>query len=297
MRKARSGAEVKEFTVPRNTFYGFGALANVTAIPAKRAMVVSDAVMAGLGWVEKVKAILEANGTEVTVFTDVEPDPSRDTVASGAAIMRECRPEVVVGLGGGSSIDAGKAMWVFYELPEMTWEIASVPFSLPPLRSKATIRRGALDEWHGNRGGDRRRHHQHARRSSRQEIHRLLRIDARRRYRRSGALSHHAARGHREHGHGRYLARARGLRGGRRERLLRRLGDQGAPACIRVAAVGREGWQRQDRKREDALCLGGGRPGVQQRWSWDNPFARSSAWVRVGSSARPGQRCDHAVRR
>jgi alcohol dehydrogenase len=128
---------VKEFTVPRNTFYGFGAVANVTAIPARRAMVVSDSVMLGLGWVEKVGAILEANGTEVTVFTDVEPDPSRDTVASGVDIMREWRPEVVVGLGGGSSIDAGKAMWVFYELPEMTWDIASVPFSLPPLRSKA----------------------------------------------------------------------------------------------------------------------------------------------------------------
>jgi alcohol dehydrogenase len=130
-------AEVKEFTVPRNIFYGYGAIANVTKIPAKRAMVVSDSVMASLGWVERVKAILEANGTEVMLFTDVEPDPSRDTVASGAKIMREFRPEVIVGLGGGSSIDAGKAMWVFYELPEMTWETASVPFSVPSLRKQA----------------------------------------------------------------------------------------------------------------------------------------------------------------
>lgn len=126
-----------EFTVPRNILYGYGAIADVTRIPAKRAMLVSDQVMAGLGWVERVQRILEDNGTEVCVFSDVEADPSRDTVASGVEVMREHEPEVVVGLGGGSSIDAGKAMWVFYELPDMTWDVASIPFSLPPLRQKA----------------------------------------------------------------------------------------------------------------------------------------------------------------
>jgi alcohol dehydrogenase len=129
--------EAREFTVPRNTFYGFGALAKVAIMPAQRAMVVSDPKMADLGWVDKVRGILEANGTKVTVFTNVEPDPSRETVTSGVAAMWDCRPQVIVGLGGGSAIDAGKAMWVFYELPDMTWDIASVPFSLPPLRNKA----------------------------------------------------------------------------------------------------------------------------------------------------------------
>ena len=128
---------MKEFTVPRNIFYGFGAIADVTRIPAKRAMLVSDQVMTGLGWVERVQKILVDNGTEVAVFADVEPDPSRDTVAKGAEVMREHEPEVVVGLGGGSSIDAGKAMWVFYEMPDTEWEVVSVPFSLPTMRKKA----------------------------------------------------------------------------------------------------------------------------------------------------------------
>jgi alcohol dehydrogenase len=133
----RPEGEVKEFTVPRNIFYGFGAIADVTRIPAKRAMIVSDQVMAGIGWVERVKKILEDNGTDVGVFAEVEPDPSRDTVAIGAEAMLEHEPEVVVGLGGGSSIDAGKAMWVFYEMPDTKWEVVNVPFSLPTMRKKA----------------------------------------------------------------------------------------------------------------------------------------------------------------
>jgi alcohol dehydrogenase class IV len=128
---------MREFTVPRNVFYGEDAINKVTTIPASRAMVVSDAVMAGLGWVDRIVALLEANGSEVVTFTEIEPDPSRTTVARGLEIMRQFGPDVIVGLGGGSSIDAGKAMWVFYELPDMAWETASVPFSLPPLRRKA----------------------------------------------------------------------------------------------------------------------------------------------------------------
>ena len=126
-----------QFTIPRNVYYGYGAIENITTIPAKRAMVVSDPIMASLGWVDRVKAILEAAGTEVQLFTDVEPDPGRATVAKGTEIMREFGPDVVVGLGGGSAIDAAKAMWVFYELPDITWEEACVIFGLPPLRNRA----------------------------------------------------------------------------------------------------------------------------------------------------------------
>ena len=128
---------MSEFTVPRSICYGFGAIEAVTKLPAGRAMIVSDQIMAGLGWVDRVTKILEAAGTEVRAFADVEPDPSRDTVAAGAEVMREHEPEVVIGLGGGSAIDAGKAMWVFYEMPETSWDVVSVPFSLPPMRKKA----------------------------------------------------------------------------------------------------------------------------------------------------------------
>jgi alcohol dehydrogenase class IV len=126
-----------QFTVPREIYYGYGTLENITRIPAERAVVVSDAVMASLGWVDRVKAVLEAAGTEVRVFAEVEPDPCRDTVAKGAEIMREFGPQVIVGLGGGSAIDAAKAMWVFYELPDITWEAACEIFGMPPLRNKA----------------------------------------------------------------------------------------------------------------------------------------------------------------
>jgi alcohol dehydrogenase len=126
-----------QFTIPRFIYWGYGAIENVTAIPAKRAVIVSDPVVAQLGWVDRVKATLEAAGTEVQVFAEVEADPGRATVARGAELMQNFAPEVIVGLGGGSAIDAAKAMWVFYEYPDMTWEAACEIFGMPPLRGKA----------------------------------------------------------------------------------------------------------------------------------------------------------------
>ena len=128
---------MQQFTVPREIYYGYGAIDSLASVRANRAMVVSDKIMERLGWVNKVKQILGDNGTDVIVFTEVKPDPSRALVAKGLDIMRDFEPDLVVGIGGGSPIDAGKAMWVFYELPEMTWEQACVPFSLPRLRTKA----------------------------------------------------------------------------------------------------------------------------------------------------------------
>ena len=74
---------------------------------------------------------------EVRLFENVEPDPSVETVMKGAAAMREFEPDWIVAMGGGSPIDAAKAMWAFYEYPETSFEDLITPFSFPTLRQKA----------------------------------------------------------------------------------------------------------------------------------------------------------------
>lgn len=71
------------------------------------------------------------------MFEGVEPDPSIETVMAGAKVMQEYQSDVIVSIGGGSPIDAAKAMWVFYEHPELTFEDIKKPFSMPKLRKKA----------------------------------------------------------------------------------------------------------------------------------------------------------------
>ena len=74
---------------------------------------------------------------EVYLFENVEPDPSVETVMRGAAAMTEFQPDWIVAMGGGSPIDAAKAMWAFYEYPNVTFEELCIPFNFPKLRQKA----------------------------------------------------------------------------------------------------------------------------------------------------------------
>lgn len=76
-------------------------------------------------------------GFEVELFEGVEPDPSVETVMRGAEAMRKFEPDWIVAIGGGSPIDAAKAMWAFYEYPEVTFESLCIPFNFPELRKKA----------------------------------------------------------------------------------------------------------------------------------------------------------------
>ena len=57
----------------------------------------------------------------------------------GAKVMQEFEPDLIIAMGGGSPIDAAKAMWVFYEHPETTFDDIKDPFTIPPLRNKATF--------------------------------------------------------------------------------------------------------------------------------------------------------------
>ena len=93
--------------------------------------------MKKFGFVDKAVGYLKEAGMEVRLFENVEPDPSVETVMNGAEAMREFGPDWIIAMGGGSPIDAAKAMWVFYEYPDTTFEEIIQPFSFPTLRTKA----------------------------------------------------------------------------------------------------------------------------------------------------------------
>lgn len=126
------------FTLPRDLYYGKDALEHLKHLEGKRAiLVLGGGSMKRFGFVDKVVSYLNEAGIEVRLFENVEPDPSVETVMKGAAAMREFEPDWIISMGGGSPIDAAKAMWVFYEYPETTFEAILQPFSFPTLRQKA----------------------------------------------------------------------------------------------------------------------------------------------------------------
>lgn len=126
------------FTLPRDLYHGEGSLETLKTLKGKKAfVVVGGGSMKRFGFLQKVEDYLKEAGMEVRIFEGVEPDPSVETVMKGAEEMRDFQPDWIVAMGGGSPIDAAKAMWIFYEYPDFTFEQAVVPFGLPELRQKA----------------------------------------------------------------------------------------------------------------------------------------------------------------
>lgn len=126
------------FTLPRDIYYGADALDQLKTLEGKKAiLVLGGGSMKRFGFVDKVVANLKEAGMEVELFENVEPDPSVETVMKGAEAMRKFEPDWIISMGGGSPIDAAKAMWVFYEYPETSFEEIIQPFSFPTLRKKA----------------------------------------------------------------------------------------------------------------------------------------------------------------
>ena len=126
------------FTLPRDIYHGEGSLEVLKTLKGKKAfVVVGGGSMKRFGFLQKVENYLKEAGMEVELFEGVEPDPSVETVMKGAEAMRKFQPDWIVAMGGGSPIDAAKAMWIFYEYPDFTFEQAVVPFGLPELRQKA----------------------------------------------------------------------------------------------------------------------------------------------------------------
>ncbi len=126
------------FTLPRDLYHGENALDSLKTLKGKKAIVVcGGSAMRRFGFLEKVEANLKEAGMEVLLFEGVEPDPSVETVMRGAKAMQDFEPDWIVAIGGGSPIDAAKAMWAFYEYPDVTFEDLCVPFNFPTLRQKA----------------------------------------------------------------------------------------------------------------------------------------------------------------
>ena len=126
------------FTLPRDLYHGKGSLEALKNLTGKKAVVVvGGGSMKRFGFLDKVCDYLKEAGMEVKLFEGVEPDPSVETVMKGAKVMTEFGPDWIVAIGGGSPIDAAKAMWAFYEYPETTFEDLCIPFNFPELRQKA----------------------------------------------------------------------------------------------------------------------------------------------------------------
>ena len=126
------------FTLPRDLYHGEGALDALKGLQGKKAIVVvGGGSMKRFGFLDKVVNNLKEAGMEVSLFEGVEPDPSVETVMKGAKAMQDFQPDWIVAIGGGSPIDAAKAMWAFYEYPNTTFEELCIPFNFPTLRTKA----------------------------------------------------------------------------------------------------------------------------------------------------------------
>ncbi|OZB91228.1 bifunctional acetaldehyde-CoA/alcohol dehydrogenase [Paenibacillus sp. XY044] len=112
------------FKVPPKVYFEKGATQYLEKMPnISRVLVVTDAMMVKLGYVEKVEYYLRkrVNPVAVEVFSDVEPDPSVETVERGKKLMESFKPDCIIALGGGSPMDAAKAMWLFYEYPDTSF--------------------------------------------------------------------------------------------------------------------------------------------------------------------------------
>lgn len=129
---------MNRFTIPRDLYFGDNAIEYLKSVKGKKAiLVIGSERLIKDGTVPKIQENLKEANIETAIFQGVENDPSVATVKKGVEMMNEFNPDLIIGIGGGSPIDAAKAMWIFYEYPEFTFEEAAKPFNLPELRQKA----------------------------------------------------------------------------------------------------------------------------------------------------------------
>ena len=111
------------FRVPPKIFFEKDSITYLRHIDAERVMLVCDPGMVQFGYADLVKRQLELNRHRpaVDVFSDVEPNPSTNTVYKGLERFVDFQPDVIIALGGGSAMDAAKAMWMFFEHPDVSF--------------------------------------------------------------------------------------------------------------------------------------------------------------------------------
>ncbi len=138
------------FKVPPKIFFENGSVSYLEKMPQiSRAFIVTDPVMQKLGYTDKVLYYLRKRSEycHCEIFSDIEPDPDVETVMKGVEMMNSFKPDVIIALGGGSAIDAAKAMWLFYEHPETDFgglklkfmDIRKRVFKFPELNQKAKM--------------------------------------------------------------------------------------------------------------------------------------------------------------
>jgi len=128
---AKRRVNMQWFKVPEKIYFEAGSIAYLEKMPdISRAFIVTDESMVKFGYVDKVLHYLRKRNDYVhaEIFSDVEPDPSFETIEKGVKMMNEFKPDVIIALGGGSPIDAAKGMWLFYEHPDVDVEGLKLKF-------------------------------------------------------------------------------------------------------------------------------------------------------------------------
>lgn len=113
------------FKVPSKIYFERDSIEYLHSMrDVERVFIVTDRSMVDLGYVTRVTDQLEQrrNKVQVQLFCDVEPDPSIQTVKKGLSLMQAFRPDTIIAIGGGSSMDAAKGMWLFYEQPDVNFD-------------------------------------------------------------------------------------------------------------------------------------------------------------------------------
>jgi len=129
---------MSRFTIPRDIYFGKGSIEELKKLKGKKAMlVIGGGSVKRSGALDRIEGYLKEAGMETKILEGIEIDPTVETVMNGAKAMQEFQPDWIIAIGGGSPIDGAKAMWIFYEYPEFTFEEAAKPFNLPELRKKA----------------------------------------------------------------------------------------------------------------------------------------------------------------
>ena len=126
------------FCLPRDVYHGKGSLETLKTLKGKKAVIcVGGGSMKRGGFLQRAEGYLKEAGFETKLIEGIEADPSVETVMNGAKVMMEFEPDWIIAMGGGSPIDAAKAMWIKYEYPDCTFEDMCKVFGIPELRKKA----------------------------------------------------------------------------------------------------------------------------------------------------------------
>ena len=130
-RVAHRRVNMQWFKVPERIYFEAGSVQYLSKMPGiNKTVIVTDKEMMNLGYVERIIYHLKkrSNTVAVEIFSDVEPDPSLDTVRRGAELLTKSQPDTIIALGGGSAMDAAKGMWLFYEHPDVEFEFLKLKF-------------------------------------------------------------------------------------------------------------------------------------------------------------------------